>query len=185
MKTLSLATLALALFVVPAAHAKELKGVKMDDAITVDGKALKLVGLGLRTKVVFKVYVGGLYLETPSADAAVVISSDQTKRVVMAMMRDLDKKAIVEAINSGFEKNSKDTLPALKDRLEKFCAQVPDLKEGDRLTITYLPGKGTTLTGPGGKEISVEGKDFAEAMFSVWLGKAPVDDDLKKGMLGQ
>jgi hypothetical protein len=30
----------------------------------------------------------------------------------------------------------------------------------------------------------VEGKDFADALFSVWLGKDPADDDLKAGMLG-
>ena len=28
------------------------------------------------------------------------------------------------------------------------------------------------------------GKDFADALFQVWLGKNPVDDDLKKGVLG-
>ncbi|MHB8873132.1 MAG: chalcone isomerase family protein [Myxococcaceae bacterium] len=184
MKNVSLALLALALLVVPAAHAKELKGVKMDDVTTVNGKELKLNGLGLRTKVVFKVYVGGLYLETLTKDPAVVMSSDQTKRVVMHMMRDLEKKAIVEAIHSGFEKNAGDKMPALKERLDKFTAQIPDLKEGQRLTITYFPGKGTVLTDSAGKEITVEGKDFSEAMFSVWFGKHPVDDDLKEGMLG-
>jgi hypothetical protein len=31
----------------------------------------------------------------------------------------------------------------------------------------------------------VQGKDFADALFSVWLGKQPVDDGLKKAMLGK
>jgi len=29
-----------------------------------------------------------------------------------------------------------------------------------------------------------QGKDFADALFSVWLGAKPVDEGLKKGMLG-
>ncbi len=30
----------------------------------------------------------------------------------------------------------------------------------------------------------IEGKDFADALFSVWLGSDPVDRDLKKALLG-
>ena len=58
--------------------AKEVAGVNVPESTTVEGKTLKLNGAGLRKKVVFKVYVAGLYLETPSKDAAAVISSDQT-----------------------------------------------------------------------------------------------------------
>jgi hypothetical protein len=31
----------------------------------------------------------------------------------------------------------------------------------------------------------VEGKDFSDALFSVWLGTNPVDGSLKDGMLGK
>jgi hypothetical protein len=30
----------------------------------------------------------------------------------------------------------------------------------------------------------IEGKDFADALFSVWLGRTAVDDELKAGLLG-
>ena len=43
--------------------------------------------------------------------------------------------------------------------------------------------QGTTVKGPTA-EVSVPGKDFADALFSVWLGKEPVDEGLKSGMLG-
>lgn len=50
--------------------------------------------------------------------------------------------------------------------------------------ITYLPGKGTTLSA-GSKDLGVfEGKGFADAVFALWLGPKPPSDDLKKGMLG-
>jgi hypothetical protein len=100
------------------------------------------------------------------------------------MLRDLGKDKIVEAIKAGVEKNSGDKMAALKDRLEKFSNAIPDLKEGQVLSITYTPGKGTAVKGGGGEEMVVEGKDFADALFLVWLGKSPVDEDLKKGMLG-
>src|SRR5512133_3464222 len=43
-------------------QAAEVGGVKIDDAVTVEGKPLKLNGAGIRTKFVFKVYAMGLYL---------------------------------------------------------------------------------------------------------------------------
>ena len=31
----------------------------------------------------------------------------------------------------------------------------------------------------------IPGKDFADAMFAVWLGAKPADAGLKEGMLGK
>ena len=59
-------------------------------------------------------------------------------------------------------------------------------KSGQVLAITYAPGKRTSVEVQGAKAaetVTVEGKDFADALFSVWLGKHPVDDDLKEEML--
>lgn len=182
MKTLAL-TLSLSLLSFTAA-AGELKGVKMADTMNVGGKDLKLQGMGLRTKALFKVYVAGLYLETANTDPDKIVASDTVRRVEMTMMRDLGKDKIVSAINEGIEKNSKDKMASLKERLDKFAGAIPDLKEGQILSITYVPGKGTSVKGAGGAELTVEGKDFADAILLVWLGKNPVDDDLKKGMLG-
>ena len=167
------------------ALAKELKGVKMPDTIDVGGKTLKLNGMGLRTKAIFKVYVAGLYLEETSNDPAVITTKDQTRQVEMVMLRDLEKAKIADAIQAGFEKNSGAAMAALKDRLAKLTGAVPDLKEGQKFTLTYVPGKGTTMKGGPGADTVVEGKDFADALFSVWLGKTPVDEDLKQGMLGK
>ncbi|NTX01367.1 chalcone isomerase family protein [Myxococcus sp. CA051A] len=173
------------LFAVPA-FAKEVAGVNYPDTAKVGDKELKLNGVGLRKKVVFKVYTVGLYLETPSKDAAQIIAADETKRVRMYMLRDLDKKTITEAISDGFKKNAGAKLPALQPKLDSFNASIPDLKKGDELILTYVPGKGTEVKSTkGGEDISVEGKDFADALFSVWLGKDPVDGGLKDGMLGK
>jgi hypothetical protein len=101
----------------------------------------------------------------------------------MRMLRDLDAATIVDAIRTGFDKNAKAQLPALQERLDAFCKIVPAVKKGQTLTISYVPGKGTSISGAGGSTV-ITGKDFADALFSVWIGKAPVDDGLKKGMLG-
>jgi len=166
------------------ALAAEFEGVKMADTVTVDGKTLTLNGQGLRKKFVFKVYVAGLYVETKSKKGEEILAADAARRVDMKMLRELDKKAIVDAIKGGFEKNAGDKLPALKERLDKFVAMIPDLKDGETLSVVYVPGKGTRVEGTKGEAYTAEGKDFADALFSVWVGKSPVDEDLKKGMLG-
>ncbi|MBU8897606.1 hypothetical protein DRW03_23310 [Corallococcus sp. H22C18031201] len=185
MKRATLSALLLSLTLAVPALAKEVAGVSFPDTVQVDGKALKFNGAGLRKKMIFKVYTAGLYLETPSQDAAQVISSDQVKRVRMTMLRDLEKKTIVDAITDGFKKNAGAGFPALKARLDTFASAIPDLKKGDELILTYTPGRGTRVTSKSGQEIDVEGKDFADALFSVWLGKEPVDSSLKEGMLGK
>jgi hypothetical protein len=182
--TLSALVLSLTLALPALAKEKEVAGVKFPETISVEGKELKLNGAGLRTKAIFKVYAAGLYLENTSKDSAQVISSDQIKRVRMTMLRDLEKQKTTEAITNGIEKNNKAQMPALKARLDTFNAAITDLKKGDELVLTYVPGKGTSVKSKSGQEIFVEGKDFADALFGVWLGKNPVDDDLKEAMLG-
>jgi len=169
--------------VTSGAQARDFHGVRMPDAVTISGKQAKLNGMGLRRKFVFDVYVAGFYVETPSTDPAKLIASDEVKRMTMMMLRDLGKDKIVDALREGFEKNSKDRMPALKDRLDQLAAMIPDAKKNGTIVITYVPGDGTTLSTSGERSV-IPGKDFADALFSVWLGPAPVDDDLKKGLLG-
>jgi hypothetical protein len=166
-----------------AALAGELAGVTLPDTLKAGDKTLKLNGLGLRKKAVFKVYVGGLYLESPSKDAGAVLAADQAKAIRMHFLRDLTKAQLVEACQEGFEGNVKDRAPQ-QAAFDRMLALVPDVKEGSTLTFAYLPGKGTTLSA-GSKELGAfEGKGFADAVFAIWLGPKPPSEDLKKGLLG-
>jgi Chalcone isomerase-like len=131
----------------------------------------------------FKVYVGGLYLESPSKNAGAIVASDEAKAIRMHFLRDLTKAQVVEGFQEGFEANAKDKA-AQKAAFDKMLALVPDVKEGTTMTFAYLPGKGTTLLA-GTKELGVfEGKGFADAVFSIWLGPKPPSEELKTGMLG-
>jgi len=166
-----------------AAMAGELAGATLPDTLKSGDLTLKLNGLSLRKKSMFKVYVGGLYLESASKDGGAIVASDQAKAIRMYFLRDLTKAQLVEGFQEGFDGNVKDKA-AEKAAFDKMLALVPDVKEGTTMTFAYLPGKGTTLSA-GTKELGVfEGKGFADAVFSIWLGPKPPSDDLKKGMLG-
>src|SRR5215475_809699 len=115
--------------------AAELAGATLPDTLKAGEKTLKLNGLGLRKKAVFKVYVGGLYLESPSKDAAAIPTSDQPKAIRMHFLRDLTKAQLVEAFQEGFDANAKDRA-SQKAAFDRMMALVPDVKEGSTLTFT-------------------------------------------------
>ncbi len=54
------------------------------------------------------------------------------------------------------------------------------------LQIGWIPETGTQISLNGkaaGKAIA--GEDFYQALLKIWLGKEPVQKDLKQGLLGQ
>jgi hypothetical protein len=179
----ALAVLALA---VPA-HARKVGGVEFQDTIEVDGAKLTLNGAGVRKRFVVKVYAGGLYLTERSKDANAVVAADAPKRVRMVFLREVSRDQIMGAFREGFEKNSGGAnLKPLLSKLDQIAPAIPNLKEGAELLVTYVPGKGTTVAAAGGgAPVTVEGKDFADAIFRNWLGSQPADDGLKRAMLGR
>jgi hypothetical protein len=175
---------ALWLAAVTAAPAGEVAGVKMENTTTVEGKTLQLNGMGLRKKAIFKVYVAGLYLEIRSKEASNIVSSEQIKSIRLHMLRNLSGSELADAISDAFWMNVKSTRSALEARLQKLTMMFPSVVTGDVITLSYVPMKGTMVTAKGQQKGVIEGKDFADALFAVWLGDNPVQVDLKKALLG-
>jgi hypothetical protein len=165
---------------------KEYKGVTFPDTDTIGGTTCKLNGIGLRKKLIINVYLGALYLEKPSSTAADVISSDQVKRVVLHFIYNgVTSKDLVNAWTEGFEKNASAQKAALQDRINTFNGFFTEpVKSGEKIVITYIPGQGTEVSIKGNVKGVIQGKDFMEGLFSIWFGKNPPSEGLKKGMLG-
>jgi hypothetical protein len=79
-------------------------------------------------------------------------------------------------------------MKALEPRIAQLVAIMAEMKvakEGMAITLDWIPGSGTQVTvagKPSGKPI--EGEDFYRALLRIWLGEKPVQDDLKKALLG-
>lgn len=175
--------LALVLGAAPAGAA-ELVGVHMDDTMSVGKNQLRLNGIALRTKYMFKIYVGALYLAQPMTRASEIIKSDTPKALVMQFLRDLKHDTLVEAYREGFANNAPALLAREQPDVDRFLAFLPAVKEGDRLTFTYEPGKGSTFRVGGAKTLTIPGKDFADLYLLVFIGPTPPTPELKKGLLG-
>ncbi len=181
-----LAALLLVCFlVVPAVWAGELADVKMADEITVGDATLQLNGMGLRKKMWVKVYVAGLYLESSTNDAAEAVSAGGTTRVVMHFLTDkANKKKMDAAWVEGFEANSPGSYASMADRVKIFVDLFGNMKVGDVIELTMVPGGGTTAAVNGETKGVIEGDDFSAGLLKVWLGDHPPSEDLKAGMLG-
>ncbi len=102
-------------------YAREFKGVTFSDTETIGNAQTKLVGIGLRKKLVINVYLGALYLETPSNDAATVISLRTDEAVVLHFIYNkVGADDLVKAWTEGFEKNAPGKAAALKSQIATF-----------------------------------------------------------------
>src|SRR5262249_49819879 len=168
-----------------AVHAAEVAGVKVEEKALVENSNLNLNGAGLRKRAFFNVYVIGLYLPEKKAAAADAIGAPGAKRVAIHMMRDVDAGDFSEALADGLRANhSEAEMKALEPRVKQLNAIIAEFKEakkGMRITLDWLPGKGTQVTfdnKSGGAPIP--GDDFYRGLLKIWLGDKPVQDDLKK-----
>lgn len=162
----------------------ELAGATLDDETEVGGQALVLNGLGLRKKIGFKVYVGGLYLGSKLSDAGEVMSADAPRRMVMHFLRGVSEKQLCGGWDDGLQGNSPGAPDAVKEDFETLCGYMEDVKKGDRLVFSYRPGHGTEVEVKGASKGILEGKAFADALLACWLGPEPPSDDFRDGLLG-
>ncbi len=169
----------------PVVWAGEVAGVTMADEVAVGDTTLVLNGMGLRKKLWVKVYVAGLYLENGANKADEAVAMTGTKRVVMHFLTDKAKKKKMDAAwLEGFEANSPSNFDALRERVKSFSDLFGDMKVGDVIELTVVPGAGTNAVLNGEEKGVIDGDDFGEALLRVWFGDHPPSDQLKAGMLG-
>src|SRR5213082_3133964 len=177
---------AIMLLVAGFLRAAEIGGVKLDDRISVAGHDLVLNGAGIRTRVVFKVYVASLSLPQPARDFASVLAA-VPRRIQLNMLRGLSADQLVDALNEGLEANhSSDELASVKPQIGELYSIMKafkEVKDKDVVTLDFV--EGTTRIGWNGEaKGTIQGEAFNQALLRVWLGEKPVQPELKKALLG-
>jgi long-chain acyl-CoA synthetase len=170
------------------ADAAEVAGVKIDDKATLGGRELVLNGAGMRTRLIIKVYVGALYLPQKAPTAAAALAKDEPRRMSMTLQRDVNYEQLLEAMRAGLaENNSQAELDAIKPQVNEFTkifTSVGEAKSGQVIWIDYTPEEGTKISVDGKSKGTVAGQAFNRALLRVWLGDNPVQESLKKALLG-
>lgn len=166
--------------------AAEVGGVKLADKAALDGKELVLNGAGIRTKLMFKVYVASLYLPAKASDLAGVLAANP-RRVQLSLLRDLSADDLAGALADGIkETSSAEQVAAVKaqtDQLLSIMRSVGQAKTGDVVTMDFAGGE-TRIAFNGQSKGSIAGEPFNAALMRIWLADKPVQADLRKAMLG-
>lgn len=169
------------------ARATEVAGVKLAESAVVQGQTLVLNGAGVRTRVIIKVYVAGLYTHEKTQDAMAVINADRPRRIQMVMLRDLGADALNDALQEGLKKNLSPTALAEVDaearQLGQMMLSIGKAKEGDVIVLDFS-ASGVAVQVAGAEKGQIPGAKFSSALLRVWLGDQPADAGLKKAMLG-
>ncbi len=188
MKLMSALLFCAALAAAGATFGAEVEGVRIEDKTRVANADLTLNGAGLRKRAFFKVYAMGLYVPQKSSNAAALLEQPGPKRVAIHMLRDVSADAFNEALADGIRANHSDAdVKALEPRIKELGAiitQVGEAKKGMAIHLDWTGSETQVLIQgkPTGKPIA--GQDFYRALLRVWLGDKPVQDDLKKSLLG-
>lgn len=180
------AVLAVTLAAVPVTvRAKEIEGVRFADEVKVGPVTMRLNDVGLmRYRYVIKAYVAALYLGDGGRPSDVL--ADAPKRLEIEYFYAIQATGFANATNEGIAANvPADVVASLRSRIDRLNALYRDVKPGDRYALTYVPGVGTELALNGAPLGTIEGADFAAAVFAIWLGPKAIDASLKAQLLGR
>lgn len=186
MKYLAL-LLAVALVIPPSlASARACSGVEMPESVTVAGTRLVLNGMGIReaTALQVDVYVAALYVPTRARDAETLLAGDTPRRIVMRMVRDVSREDAIEGFTTGLRNNSPNDVSALGPAIQRLRGMFQDTHDGDTITITYVPGRGTEIEINGRSRGVIDGALFGRAIFRNFIGPRPPNRGLRTGLLG-
>lgn len=184
------AALALLALLVPAAAFAApvtVEGKDYPDTLTVEGKALKRVGAGLREKWSFDVYAMGAYSEDGGCEPSDIIRKDVVKHLRLDMLRNVSAEkmggTIADSLRKHMPAGASDALRRQADDFGGFFTK--PCSKGARLEITYVPGSGTTLRQDGqAMGPTLPGPEFMRVLWDVYFGPETCCDALKEQILG-
>jgi hypothetical protein len=157
--------------------------------------SVTLLGVGVRTRTMLKVkvYAIGLYVDDAALTGPLAVHKGKTsspefyrdlvwgdfpKQVVLKFVRDVTASQIQGAF--------REALPtANKSRVDAFAEYFGDTKVGQEYVIRWAPGGVLQTTVAGAAKPPIEDKDFAAAVFGIWLGEKPIQDDLKRDLVAR
>ena len=189
MRQVILAVIAILSINISAAHAQPVKTVDIDGVPFAkmhahpDGDLTLRGGAVLRYMIFIKAYVGAFYLPD-GADHQQALGA-VPRRLELSYFHVISADDFAKATRKKIADNlSPESMAAMAERIDAFNALYRDVQPGDRYALTYIPGQGTELSLNGQVLGHIPGDDFAAAVFAIWIGPRPIDDDFKTALLG-
>jgi len=157
-----------------------------------------LLGVGLRVKKIAfikaKVYAVGFYVSDTALAGPLSVYKGKTDAAEFfkdLVWGDFDKALTLHFVrNLGREQIQNGMREALAGRadaklLEQFVGYFPELKDGQECTLRWRPGGSLEVTMAGEARPPIADKAFAAAVFGLYLGEQPLQEDIKQGLVSR
>ena len=174
------------IFSVPTFAKTEIGGVTLPDTLKVGNENLVLNGGGTREFLWIDLYVAGLYLKQKDSDPQQIIESDQPMAIFLEIVSGIiTSEKMIEAIEEGFQKSTGGNTSPIQENIDILIKSgfKEKIQEGDTFLISYHAGA-VTIAKNRKKITSFGNLKFKQALFGIWFGNEPADENLKQGMLG-
>lgn len=184
MKPLPTAGLLLLAWLAPQAQASE--DQLFSQEITVAEQTFQKLGeYRYVYRFLFDLYDAALFVpEEKTADD--VLQAKTAFHLQFRYLREIDKNIILKSADRMLEKNlSQSEREQIAERVERINQAYTKVKDGDTSSLTYQPDNGTTLRINGEAKLTIEGQDFAELYFRIWLGQQALSKSLREHLLGR
>lgn len=168
---------------------------------------IRCMGVGVRTKAIFKVYAAALYVDEKSLHERLaqqyklasvtalqesqdvyseIIDAPFSRAVLMKFVRDVDKERMRETYAEGLAKTLGPIAASpAKDDVNRFLAMFDeDIPSGETMAL-YGTGETLTVFVRGREKGTIKNAKLASAVFSIWLGPNPISADLKKALFSK
>lgn len=136
--------------------------VVVTPTITCADQKLQLNGFGTRKKLFIKLYVASLYVQEQVRDASQFLEMIQASCMRLHITSSkITSKKMIKATREGFEKSTQGNTAPIENGMKKFLSWLEQpIKKGDEF-------------------------EFASALFGIWLGDMPAQQNLKEELLRQ
>ncbi len=149
---------------------------------TVDQVYLPLMGVGVKSYLIFDVYEAALY-GLPGDATPEGILEDVPKLLVLKYRRTIEPQIMIEAADELLKANTSVNRTALKESIDQLHSAYEIVQDGDSYELSYLPGRGTVLSKNGVEKARIPGYDFSRAYFGIWLSRYPLNEKLRDRLL--
>ncbi|MEX2286881.1 MAG: chalcone isomerase family protein, partial [Planctomycetaceae bacterium] len=171
----------------PALTAETLQvaGAAFPKLLALGDGTLQLIGVGVRTQFRLEMYAMALYCATGAQSDRNIIEFDLPAAIRLEIVSNLvSKERFERAVIRGFRNSTFGKPNQLQAELAELLPAFADpLKKKDVFDFVYQPGIGTRVVKNGEVKATVQGAEFKQALFGIWIGEAPIDEALKNQLL--
>ena len=114
-----------------------------------------------------------------------ILDADTARQLVMDFKYGVSGAKMCGAWEDCLEANVADATDQIRADFRRLCGFMDDMEKGEKMVFTYIPGEGTESSVKGQRKGTIEGKPFADALYSCWIGPNPPGAAFKKGLLGE